>query len=261
MYKALLTDFDGCLVERSLKASPRVKEAIQSLAPHIAVSIVTGRKFYGAIEDAIEDLQLHAIHVVSGGAVVYDSSRKQVLWQMTIPPKDVQGIIERSLEEHLNVFVEAERVTYTNTSDQTWRHPRVDYQPLLALPYEGVTKFSLQLPEVSLVQAAELERKLAQAWPNLRITKWHIPYFTQCGVDVIPVTKLEGVERYLEFTGRKRSEIIAVGDGYNDFPLLMAAGLKIAMGNAVDELKAIADYVAPSVHEDGIAWVIEKFFR
>ena len=50
-----------------------------------------------------------------------------------------------------------------------------------------------------------------------------------------------------------------MGDGYNDFPLLMACGLKIAMGNAVPELKAIADFIAPSVEEDGVATVIEKF--
>ena len=42
-------------------------------------------------------------------------------------------------------------------------------------------------------------------------------------------------------------------------PLLMACGLKVAMGNGVPELKEIADYVAPSVDEDGISDVIEKF--
>ena len=50
-----------------------------------------------------------------------------------------------------------------------------------------------------------------------------------------------------------------VGDGYNDFPLLLAGGLKVAMGNAVSDLKKIADYIAPTVDEDGVATVIEKF--
>ena len=59
--------------------------------------------------------------------------------------------------------------------------------------------------------------------------------------------------------GINTHEIIGVGDGYNDFPLLMACGLKVAMGNAVEDLKAIADYIAPSVEEDGVADVIDKF--
>ena len=54
-------------------------------------------------------------------------------------------------------------------------------------------------------------------------------------------------------------EIIGIGDGPNDFPLLMASGLKVAMGNAIPDLKAIADYVTATVEEDGVAQVIEKF--
>jgi hydroxymethylpyrimidine pyrophosphatase-like HAD family hydrolase len=39
----------------------------------------------------------------------------------------------------------------------------------------------------------------------------------------------------------------------------MSSGVKVAMGNAVDDLKAIADYIAPSVHEDGVADVIKRY--
>jgi hydroxymethylpyrimidine pyrophosphatase-like HAD family hydrolase len=59
--------------------------------------------------------------------------------------------------------------------------------------------------------------------------------------------------------GVKYEEIIGVGDSYNDYSLLMASGLKVAMGNAVKELKDVADYIAPSVDEDGLAEVIERY--
>ena len=53
--------------------------------------------------------------------------------------------------------------------------------------------------------------------------------------------------------------MVAAGDSYNDIPLLQQCGLGIAMGGAPDELKAIADYVAPTVEEDGLAVAIEEF--
>ena len=53
--------------------------------------------------------------------------------------------------------------------------------------------------------------------------------------------------------------MIAAGDSYNDLPMLKACGLRIVMGNAPDALKAIADYVAPSVDDDGLATAIEDF--
>lgn len=59
--------------------------------------------------------------------------------------------------------------------------------------------------------------------------------------------------------GVKKKDIIAVGDGMNDLPLFKACGFKVAMGNANPELKALADYVAPNVEDDGIVDVIEKF--
>ena len=52
---------------------------------------------------------------------------------------------------------------------------------------------------------------------------------------------------------------MAIGDGHNDIPLLEAAGFKVAMGNAPDEVKAVADYVAPSLQDDGVAEAIERF--
>lgn len=75
----------------------------------------------------------------------------------------------------------------------------------------------------------------------------------------VGATKQHAIFEAAKILGIETHEIIGVGDGYNDFPLLMACGLKVAMGNAVPELKAIADYIAPSVEEDGVADVIKKF--
>jgi hydroxymethylpyrimidine pyrophosphatase-like HAD family hydrolase len=72
-------------------------------------------------------------------------------------------------------------------------------------------------------------------------------------------TKQLGVFELAKILDIETHEIIGVGDGHNDFPMLMACGLKVAMGNAVDDLKAIADYIAPTVDNDGVADVIEKF--
>ena len=72
-------------------------------------------------------------------------------------------------------------------------------------------------------------------------------------------SKLHGIMEVAKILNIRTEEIIGVGDGYNDFPLLMACGLKIAMGNAVPELKAIADFIAPTVQDDGVATIIEKF--
>ena len=72
-------------------------------------------------------------------------------------------------------------------------------------------------------------------------------------------TKPRGHGSWLSIAGADQSQITAAGDSYNDVPLLKAAGLRIAMGDAPDELLALADYIAPPVEEDGLAVAIEEF--
>lgn len=56
--------------------------------------------------------------------------------------------------------------------------------------------------------------------------------------------------------GLRKEEVACIGDGENDHPMFRAAGLRFAMGNAVDSLKAAADVVLPSNREDGVAAAI-----
>ena len=97
--------------------------------------------------------------------------------------------------------------------------------------------------------------------PELHIVKVFLPYnglwavdFTRFGVDKASAA-LE-LARMIEIDV---GHMVAAGDSYNDMPLLLVCGLGIAMGGAPDELKAIADFVAPPVEEDGLAVAIEEF--
>ena len=73
------------------------------------------------------------------------------------------------------------------------------------------------------------------------------------------LNKAYTLHKLLEHLNLDRSQLIACGDGYNDLPMIEFAGLGVAMGNAVDEVKAAANYVTATNDEDGIAQVIEKF--
>ena len=73
------------------------------------------------------------------------------------------------------------------------------------------------------------------------------------------VSKGVALEVLASFLGIPLIEVIAVGDGVNDFSLLSKAGLAVAMGNSPDELKAMADYVTLDVDHSGVAAVINKF--
>lgn len=72
------------------------------------------------------------------------------------------------------------------------------------------------------------------------------------------ISKVSGFERIMEYYNAPVSDSIAFGDGANDKEIVEAAGIGVAMGNASDELKAVADYVTADVDKDGIALALEE---
>ena len=93
------------------------------------------------------------------------------------------------------------------------------------------------------------------------VVKVYLPYNGFWAVDftALGVNKAAATQELARMSGADRSQVIAAGDSYNDLPLFEAAGLRIAMADAPAELKALADYIAPPVEEDGLAVAIDVF--
>ena len=91
--------------------------------------------------------------------------------------------------------------------------------------------------------------KIAPKIPNCKITRWYDE-----GIDIISKDggKANGIQKVLEFYGMTKEEIIAFGDSDNDMDMLEFAGIGVAMGNAEESVKAVADYVTTDIDEDGI---------
>ena len=101
-----------------------------------------------------------------------------------------------------------------------------------------------------------VEQVFLDVMPHCVSTRWHPE-----GVDIIPAGdgKAAGIRATLDRYGLGREEIIAFGDGINDRSMLAMAGVSVAMGNAVQEVKDEADFVTDSVEEDGVCRALRHF--
>ena len=83
-------------------------------------------------------------------------------------------------------------------------------------------------------------------------------FFLECvPLNIDKATSLDDLLRYLGYT---KEEMIACGDGYNDISMIEYAGLGVAIDNAKDEVKKVADFITLSNDDEGITHVINKFF-
>jgi Cof subfamily protein (haloacid dehalogenase superfamily) len=96
---------------------------------------------------------------------------------------------------------------------------------------------------------------LRARFPEFALFRWH-PWAVD--VQLLGVNKWTGCQWVMARTGFRPEQAIAFGDGPNDKEMLQGAGLGIAMDNGHPDLKAIADRIAPAIHRDGVARMLEE---
>lgn len=222
--------------------SERVREAIHKARTFVFVCIATSRPLVIA-KHIIDHLDIRGLCVVNDATQIYDPIKKRFLQTIYIDSTCIPQIVRMAKRFGVKLMMNngrSERV-----AGDGWKRENI---------------CSLYIPTVTPEIAQRLIDELTKI-SNIAVHK--IPSWTagelSISISHASATKLHGVMTVAKMLGIAPKEIIGVGDGYNDYPLLMACGLKVAMGNAVPELKAIADFVAPSVEEDGVATVIDKF--
>jgi len=222
--------------------SPRVTESIAKAKERIHVCIATARTLKDAMP-VVSHLSLSGPCIFTNGTQIYDPEKKTIIHEVLLPREIIPKVYEICQKLHVSSLL------YNGDQD---------------VPLEGLNSdtkiLSIYMPQVEPNRADNIVEAL-KVIPGINVQKlsaWDKRYMS---IDVTSekASKLHGIVEVARILGIKTEDIIGVGDGYNDFPLLLACGLKIAMGNAVPELKEIADFIAPSVYDDGVATVIEKF--
>lgn len=243
-YKALFLDLDGTTIPLSLDAvpSPRVTEAIHKAKERVKVFIATSRPL-DITKHIFDHLSLSGLAVVNGGTQIYDPLTQTVIEDFPLPPQQVQDILSYLRRKGIRALTQDGKEEREDTGE------KITYKVL-----------NVYVPKITFAQALLIEQEL-QANAGIlchKMPSW-TPGFMGLDITAANASKLHGITYLKKKYNLRQEEIIGVGDSYNDFPLLMACGLKVAMGNAAEELKAIADFIAPTVDEDGVAVVIEKY--
>ncbi|GAA1676279.1 Cof-type HAD-IIB family hydrolase [Fodinicola feengrottensis] len=269
--KLVVLDLDGTVVpyyqERALP-NQRVRDAVAAtLAAGVPVTIATGRAVWSALPTAA-DLGLHGIQLVcSNGAVVFDADARQVRHEVTFDPTPAaQALL--SADVHLAFAVERGLSGFLHTADFHLDFPSKFFgvadlpellsQPttrLVARPSDGDTR-----GEEWHGAAARWAEELVASVLDPAKNSWETGYTGWIDVSGPNVNKATGAAMLAADLGVDVADVLAIGDGSNDMPMLRWAGRSVAMGQAPDKVKAVADVVTATVDEDGVAVELERWF-
>ncbi|MEA3309102.1 MAG: Cof-type HAD-IIB family hydrolase [Chloroflexota bacterium] len=262
MIQLVACDLDGTLMGEDRQISPRVRRAIAAVQERdIIVTLATGRMFNATLPFARE-LGLTAPLLSYQGGWIQGLADTQPLYRVPLPAEIARGALEMAQREQWHAVLYADGQIFL----REFARPPEFYLALLGTDYQLVTSWekvlaSQQPDKVLFVATPEeipaMEEQLrAQLDGEALVFRSHAQF-----VEVVPqgVDKGSGLAWLTQHLHIPPSAVMAVGDQGNDTPMLKWAGIGVAMGNAVPEVKAVADWIAPTLAEDGAAVALEHF--
>lgn len=244
-YKLLIVDLDDTLTSnlgmpaKEFNPSIYLQKTIKKLFKYrINISLCTGRDKKTAL-DVVTKLGLTTPQIIEGGSRIIDHKGKD-LWARYIEKNSALTMIEllRKTESEFSIITDG--VEYFN------KIPDIDPKKVT-----GILWYDLDHQKLKQLKQKLLDHQVAIQINQDRIG--NTVYVTH-----LKGTKAYGIKELLKILGVKKEETIGIGDGNNDKNLLLNCGFKVAMGNAVEEIKSIADYITSSVDDDGVADAIDK---
>ena len=245
-YKALIIDLDGTVVPSREDGMPseRVIKAIIEAKKYVTVSAATGRSYY-ACEMVFKLLQIEDLSVIEGGSEIRNSKTGKIIFSKSLSVKNIEDIIETCAPFGY-------KLQHRDKNNYIFYEKLEDAEkPTNLILIEAVKKEDT----VKILEALMLVPGVAAH----HTTSWLEGDVWDIHITNEEATKKHAIEKLLKMLKVKKEEVIGIGDSFNDLPLLNSVGLKIVVGNAPEELRKIADYIAPSLEEDGVADAIEKF--
>lgn len=261
-YKLVAVDMDGTLLTPDLQISGATVETVREAIDNgIVITLSTGRMYLAALPFA-DMLQLDVPLITCNGALTKCSMTGKVYDVKTISGKYCSEIIEYCRNAGISASIyNNDEIFIEKDSGNVEIHEEMDKaEPQVVEDLNDVLDGSI----IKLLLNSHDKRGL-EYHTNMLYDKYaeklnfyfSLPYF----VEIVNAfaNKRNALESLAEKLGVRREEIIAIGDNYNDMDMIQYAGLGVAMGNAPQYLKEIADFVTYSNDEDGVRHVLEKF--
>ena len=251
--KAVFFDVDGTLYSHSLNAVPdSARRALQQLRERGVKAIVaTGRHMVEYSTLPVNDIDFDA-YLTLNGQLILDSDRKAYTGTC-IDPGEMEVLSRIFQAKRIPFMLVGENERYINYVDNTVI--RTQAETMAAIPDVGEYKGEKVYQILAFVPEKQ-KKLLDDLLDECSVTSWN-----ETGIDIIPKGggKAVGIEKYIRerFDGKIDGAI--GGDGENDIDMLQFAGVGVAMGNADEKVKAMADYVTDTVENDGIEKALRHF--
>jgi Cof subfamily protein (haloacid dehalogenase superfamily) len=260
--KLVAFDLDGTLVGRELAVRPRVREAIgRMLELGVMGCVVTGR-MYRATLPFVRELHLNAPVICYQGAAIIDPQSDEVLRDVPLAVETVRTVVDlcETRRVHLQLYRNDEYYCEERNRFSDLYARLSNVQPVI-VPSLRETFFASPATKAVVVDDPPKAAALVEDFGNALNGRAYVTRSYPEFVEMLDpsVDKGDALRMVAEELGVEMRDVMAIGDSWNDTPLLRAAGFGVAMGSSPPELREIASAVVADVEHDGVAEALDRY--
>ncbi len=265
-YGMAVFDLDGTLTDSSKKVTAASRrELFRVMDAGVKVVLASGRPAYGIapVADVLELERRGGYVLAFNGGSIIDWRTKEELYAVTLRPDVLPVICDFARRSGVALLTYRGCNILTEKPDDEYVHIEAGINNMTVIGVPDFLKAVDFAPEKCLIAGpppilASLETEIQAALSDRMAVYRSAPYF----LELVPrgIDKATSLARLTSLLGLSAANVIAFGDGFNDLSMLRFSGMGVAMGNAVPEVRAAADYVTAGNDEEGVATALCRFF-
>lgn len=266
MYKLIAIDMDGTLLKDDRTITTLNKKTLRkAIDLGVKVVLTSGRPISG-LKKYLDELELigeeEYVIGINGAMICKTSDYSVINSDGTLTGKDVKYIYNKvkDLETYVHAFTNKEDLVNMESKFSDEDEKRLDLK-VRKVDFFNEVQDEDEILKVVLEGEKLVLDKITPQIPKELFEKYNVIRSLDFMIEFMnkDCNKATGLKKLAQYLKINKDEIIAIGDADNDIEMIEYAGLGVAMGNAKDEIKKLANFVTKSNEEDGVAYVIDKF--
>ena len=273
-YKAVFIDMDGTLLDSHRRISQVTKDSIIAAQKHGAMIVINSGRLPLSIEHFLANNGLEIPYIALNGAYIYDTLNNTLVFKDAMDCRGCVEMLEKCNQLRVQSYWYTKDKMYTNNFLSNSKMIRPDMKQLFfdtVMSLSGYLvkskhledtirsgKYEILKGSVTCLDASRMEL-LQKEFQVLGTSEVTASSTSQLEFSAKGVLKGNAMKRVLCYYGIRPDESIAIGDQENDISMIQQAGLGIAMGNAIERVKILADFVTDTNNNDGVAKALHKY--
>lgn len=257
----IVVDLDGTLLNINNECSVRTRRYLKSLKDlGYVVVIATGRVLRSAVS-VTGGAEFANYVIANAGAVVYDMDNSKLIMGKSINLDDVRRICSYYNDEikNINICDLFYHHKYMNSSDVNYKfEKRISNIDRFLDEVDGVYSISVHTDDNSLID--KYYEMVSGKGLDILVMQDSFSDIKCLEIFSEGVSKYNAIKVIMEKENISNKDVIAFGDGLNDVDMIKLSGIGVAMGNALDEVKNVSNYITISHNDDGVIYFLKEYF-